>query len=270
VIPGEPKHATTPTPDGQRQINATVWRSPGHVKGYARYPLRQVEKAIVERYREDLSGSVLEVGVGAGRLTARLVPLARSLHGIDISPAMVEHCRARFAGARFTVADLADPLDAGDGSLDAIFAGFNVLDVLDATDRGHVLADWHRALRPGGLLVVSSHNLASAGLIASPWRVLSRHPKTIVGNLLRLPVRVRNHRRLSRFERFEADWAILVDQAHNHSLLHYYATRDRAERELVATGFSLLESLDLQGRPVAPGEAAATVPELHYVARRAA
>ena len=70
-------------------------------------------------------------------------------------------------------------------------------------------------------------------------------------------------------ERRERDYAVLVDEAHEFTLLHYYISRDAQERQLAEEGFELVECLALSGEPVGPGEARADCAELYYVARGA-
>jgi len=241
---------------------------PESAREYATAELRPVEAVIVERYAEPLSGSVLEIGVGGGRLTAHLAPLARELCGIDISPAMVEACRVRFPEARFEVADLADLSAFADGAFDALLAGYNVIDVLGHGERPATLRGWARVLRPGGLLIFSTHNLHSAESIPSPWRVpLSKRPQRLIMNALLTPRRVRNRRRLAPHEERGDGWAVLNDQAHDFGLLHHYSDPAAQEAELRAAGFELLECLDLAGEPIGPGGRAEECPELHYCAR---
>lgn len=255
-----------------RDVNRDLWSHVGDelVGEYDKHVLRPVEERLLERYAGDLSGRVLEVGVGAGRLTERLVAGAAAVTGIDVARAMVEHCRRRFPQAEFHELDLRDLSPFGDGAFTALLAGYNVVDVLGDEQRGAVLDEWRRVLGPGGLLVFSSHNLHYADRIPRPGRVLTKHPRQLVRNVRRRRQRIANHARLAPMERREGTWAILNDEAHDFGLLHYYATRDETERRLAAHGFALVACLDLEGRTVGPGEAAPACPELHYVARRAA
>ena len=127
----------------------------------------------------------------------------------------------------------------------------------------------HRLLNPGGLLIFSSHNLACATLLKSPFRSISADsPLSFASQVLRLPRSYRNHRRLTRWERIEPDYAILNGSAHDFSLLHYYISRDGQERQLERHGFELLECVDAHGREVPPGENALGSHELHYAALR--
>ena len=120
-----------------------------------------------------------------------------------------------------------------------------------------------------GLLIFSAHNLAFLPNVPEPAALLtrSRNPARIAWNLGRLPLRLRNHRRLARLERRESDYALVNDQAHDYRLLHYYIGRDGQSRQLEETGFELLGCLDGAGGAVQPGDSASGQPELHYVAR---
>ena len=77
-----------------------------------------------------------------------------------------------------------------------------------------------------------------------------------------------NHRRLGALEHREASYAIVNDEAHDYSFLHYYIRRDDEARQLSELGFELIECLDVNGDPV-PANAPSQSPWLHYIARRA-
>lgn len=252
----------------QRQANTSTWRSGGFVHLYARRRLRPPEAALFERHSQALGGRVLELGCGGGRLTGHLIPHAASVHGIDIAADMVEYCRRTYLGATFSHGDLRDLSAFDTAGWDAIVAGFNVIDVLSDSERALFLDEVHRLLTPAGLFIFSAHNLACAPLLKAPARNLSTNPLRFANRVLRLPRSVPNHRRLGRQQRVEANYAILNDEAHDYSLLHYYITRDGQERQLADHGFELLECLDLAGNTVAAGEDAFGCHELHYAAKR--
>src|SRR5919201_3746705 len=94
--------------DYQAQLNADFWARGDHVGFYAHRELRPVEAVLLRRYRDALSGAVLELGCGAGRLTGYVIEIAAKTHGIDISAAMIAHCRATYPGGVFEVGDLHD------------------------------------------------------------------------------------------------------------------------------------------------------------------
>jgi SAM-dependent methyltransferase len=230
-----------------------------------------VEALLLGRYRDTLSGRVLEVGCGSGRLTRPLLAIAAEVHGIDISRAMVAHCRRQLPEGRFERRDMREAATHPAGPFDALVAPFNVLDALGEDDRRRTLAGFHQVIVPGGLLIMSSHNRAFSppgpiGEIAS--RARARSPRGVAAGIARLPRRLSNHRRLQGSEVERAGYAIRNDVAHDFALLHYYVLRDDQESQLAEHGFELLECVDLDGEPVPRGARAADCPELHYVARR--
>ena len=260
--------AVVATDSAQRRANDSVWADGRLLGAYATRRLRPVEVDLLIRYRDALSGRVLELGSGAGRLTGYLAAIARSVHGIDLSEEMVAYSRKRYPAASFAQGDLRDPAIFGPERWDAIVAPFNILDIVGDADRQALLDRIHDALSPNGTLVISSHNRAVADHLGDPLRLAGMSIPMAAWNLVRLPRWWLNRRRLVRFERREPAYAILNDQGHDYSVLHYYSTRDGQVRQFEAHGFEVLTCLDLDGQPVGQGELAAHCPELHYVARR--
>ncbi|MGZ4233428.1 MAG: class I SAM-dependent methyltransferase [Solirubrobacteraceae bacterium] len=265
----------------QLQVNASAWQRGDHVAEYANRRLLPVEVVLLVRYRDVLSRRTLEVGCGAGRILGYVTQLGGEAHGIDISPAMVEHCRSRYPAAHTQVGDLADIARSAEGPFEAVLALDNVLDVFDDADRRRVLADLRGLLAPDGLLIFSSHNLAyvdrgahrDAGRTAGRGRVrgllsevVSRPLSNVARAVARIPGRRRNRKRLGPLQRRGDGYAIINDSAHDYALLHYYIGRDDQERQLRESGYELVECLDADGRPVGPGEPNPD-PWLHYVAR---
>ena len=256
--------------DGQRLANDRLWERGDLVTAYANRVLRPVEVLLLIRYREALSGEVLELGCGAGRVTGYLIEVAKAVRGIDLAPSMVAYCRSRYPRGTFCVGDLREASSFEAGPFDVIVAPCNVLDILGEAEREIALDAIHRALSVGGLLIMSSHNRGFAP--RRGVRAALRHlgPLSYVATAIRLPLWLRNRRRLRGFERKEPGYAILNDSAHDFSALHYYIPRDAQARQLAVHGFALIECLDLDGRAVGAGGEAAACPELHYVARRMA
>ena len=254
--------------DYQAQLNAEFWAGGEQLGFYAQRELRRVELVLLRRYRGALSGTVLELGCGAGRLTGYVIETAAKVHGIDISPAMIAHCRAAYPEGVFEVGDLRDLSHFADRSFDAVLAPYNTLDVLGDDERRRVLGEIARVLVRDGLFIMSSHNRAHAARIGVRARLLIGSPRRPLASLRHLPRRLRNRRRLMPLERETPDYALRNDEAHDFELLHYYVTSDAQERQLESAGFELLECLDLSGRTIARGGQARACPELHYVARR--
>jgi SAM-dependent methyltransferase len=250
----------------QRETNEQLWQRPDLVRRYTGRELRPVERRLLRDHHEDLTGRVLDVGAGAGRFTGYLDELAAEVTAIDVSPHMVAALHEAYPGVRAEQRDLRDLSDYGDASFDAVVAGYNIADILDHEERGALLDELHRILAPGGLLVLSGHNLGAEGRITEPLK--PRRPKDVVALIIRGPRWWLNRRRLLPYEQRERDHAILNDVAHDFQGLHYYIGRDAQERQLDDHGFELLECLDLEGDPVPAGAAAPAATELHYVARR--
>src|SRR4051794_23665946 len=99
--------------------NTQRWRTARVVGAFAHRELRPVEALLLVRYRDALAGDVLELGCGAGRLTGYVIEVAAHVHGIDVAPAMVEHCRATYPAATFEERDLRDLAPYADASFGA-------------------------------------------------------------------------------------------------------------------------------------------------------
>jgi SAM-dependent methyltransferase len=244
------------------------------VTEYASRVLRPVEVVILARYRDALSGRVLELGCGAGRLLGYLLALGGEVHGVDVSRRMVDYCRERYTAAHVHLGDMTRLSATVEGRFDAIFASYNVLDVLADEARRIVLSELRNRLEPEGRLIFSSHNLAymaEGADTGAGWRPklakLDRPPSLLFRRATRLPLRLRNRRRLAALQHRAADHWIVNDEAFDYGLLHYYIRRDDQARQLAELGYELIECLDLEGGRVREGQMSAS-PELHYIARR--
>ncbi|MDE1148130.1 MAG: methyltransferase domain-containing protein [Azospirillaceae bacterium] len=90
---------------------------------------------------------ILDIGCGTGLGGVVVKPLARHLAGVDLSPRMVEHARARGLYDRLWDADLMGALAEADAAWDLVLAA-DVLVYLG--DLAPVFQAVARALRPGG------------------------------------------------------------------------------------------------------------------------
>lgn len=108
----------------------------------------------------DGTGRVLELAVGTGIVAAELVALGNLVHGVDMSPAMLQHARIRLPG-HVAAAD-ATRLPIADRRCDAVVAVW-LLHLLD--DSEPVIAEVARVLRPGGVFVTTTEK-ADAGRYA--------------------------------------------------------------------------------------------------------
>ena len=100
---------------------------------------------------------VLEVGCGAGPLTAWLVDHGAIVTALDVSPLMLQRANRRLGDrATFVIADLADPLPFGpDTRFDLVVASLVLHYVKDWQTP---LAEFRRLLRGDGAVVFSTHH----------------------------------------------------------------------------------------------------------------
>jgi SAM-dependent methyltransferase len=102
-------------------------------------------------------GSVLEMGVGTGRLVAGMLAAGLTVTGVDASPEMLARLRARpFAEQMKVVQGDFTTVDAG-GPHDVVLIAFSTLFLVPSQD-GQLacLANARRHLRPGGSVVVEA------------------------------------------------------------------------------------------------------------------
>jgi SAM-dependent methyltransferase len=252
-----------------------MWRAGRYLYAYDNRVLEPAEVKVLVSYGSQLSGRVLDLGCGGGRVLAYLVTIGAEAYGLDISEAMVDHCRRTIPGATVILGDVAAVRHYVTGRFDAILAPNNLLDVFSDAERRDVLTQIRELLEPEGLLIFSSHDLAhidSAQPKADGDRS-STFRKLVTSSLLDLArgaigslQGARNRRRLAHLQERNADHAIINDASHNYSLLHYYIRRDDQERQLNELGYDLIECLDSDGNIVPPG-GSGRVDYLHYVAR---
>jgi SAM-dependent methyltransferase len=105
---------------------------------------------------------VLEVGCGTGLVLARVARSARRAEGVDLSPGMLAHARAR--GLSVREGD-ATALPFADAEFDVAYA-FKVLAHVPDVERA--TAEMFRVVRPGGHVLVEIYNRRSLRFV-SRW-----------------------------------------------------------------------------------------------------
>lgn len=253
----------------QDAINRRVYGRPELVRHYAaKTSLIASERAALAQFHDELEHvTMLELGCGAGRFTAHVQGMASRFIGVDISPHMVRHCRARFPSCEFTTCDMRE-LALAEACVDVVFGVSNVLDVIDHVARLRLLDSLHRVLAPGGLLMFSSHNRAWSELGHRPKLELTLHPLEMLRRTARY-VRGRiNQAVRRRWEQYTSEFAIVTDDGHDYELFHYYIARDVQARQLAAHGFELLATYDMGGMAVDRDASDRSSSSLMYVARR--
>jgi ubiquinone/menaquinone biosynthesis C-methylase UbiE len=107
-----------------------------------------------------LSGRVIEVGAGNGRMFAHYPPAVTEVLAVEPEPRLraAAETAARSAPVPIRVVDgVADPLPAGDGEFDA---AVTALVLCTVPDQRAALAEIRRVLRPGGELRFLEHVIA--------------------------------------------------------------------------------------------------------------
>jgi SAM-dependent methyltransferase len=125
--------------------------------------------SVVEMVPADSGGRWLETACGPGIVSRGVAARVGSVHGVDLTPAMVEKAGAEAAAAglgniEFSVGD-ATALEFEDDSFDGAVNRFS-LHHIPVPQR--VLAEMARVVRPGGYVVLADH-LADADGDAAAW-----------------------------------------------------------------------------------------------------
>src|SRR5712692_4413034 len=137
----------------QEEVNSAVYNSPGVYRRYLSKLLTPPETACLLKYQPYISGrDVLDIGVGAGRTSVYLAPLARRYEAVDYSPVMVDYMKRAMPEISVRQANFRDLGMFEDSSFDFVFATDNVIDALSHEHRLSALNESRRVLRPGGVL----------------------------------------------------------------------------------------------------------------------
>ncbi|MEU4673175.1 class I SAM-dependent methyltransferase [Amycolatopsis sp. NPDC023774] len=112
-------------------------------------------RSLLKLFAELTDGRVADLGCGPGWVTAHLRTLGVDAFGLDLSPEMIAFARRTHAGAPFAVVSMTD-LPIPTDSLGGILAFWSLSHLPDAA-LPTVLAHFHRALHPGGVVLAGFH-----------------------------------------------------------------------------------------------------------------
>lgn len=251
------------------QVNRAVYRAPRVYRRYASNLLFPAEAACFAQYHARIAGrDVLDVGVGAGRTTRHLAPLARRYEAIDFSPVMVAFLQSSMPEISVHEADFRDLGIFPAQSFDFILAADNVIDALSHQGRLRALAETSRVLRPAGLFAFTSHNLRYRRAFQGPHLDLTRNPAQLAKNCAKFALGCWNHLRVRRLRQVAADHALINDEGHFYACLHYYASRETVAAQLASANLHLLEARDRAGNLLPPTASDTHAPDLFYIAER--
>ena len=99
-------------------------------------------------------GTCVEIGCGAGRLTAPLAKFFQAVHGLDVSAGMIEYARRRVPPNVSLHLTDGQRIPLANGSVDAAFSTHVLQHLPDADATVSYLREVSRVLKPGGTIMV--------------------------------------------------------------------------------------------------------------------
>ena len=107
-------------------------------------------------------GAILDFGCGCGRVLRQWKNLAgTAFYGTDVNAELVEWCSRHLPFASVSVNTLEPPTSVHNESFDAIYA-FSVFTHMPGDVQKRWLQEFLRILKPGGLLIFSTHGICYA------------------------------------------------------------------------------------------------------------
>jgi ubiquinone/menaquinone biosynthesis C-methylase UbiE len=118
---------------------------------------KPLDRELLERFASLVHGrgKVYDLGCGPGQTTAFLHGRGVEVCGVDLAPALLREAGQRHPGVAFVQGDML-ALACPDASLAGVIAFYSILH-FSPPDRRRALAEMHRVLQPGGLLLLAFH-----------------------------------------------------------------------------------------------------------------
>lgn len=113
------------------------------------------EVTSLDLFAKLVSGPVLDVGCGPGRVVGLLHDRGLPAIGIDLSPGMIEIARRDYPDLDFRVGSMT-ALELPDGELGGIVSWWSIIH-LPRDVVPQAFAEFHRVLAPGGVLLLGYH-----------------------------------------------------------------------------------------------------------------
>lgn len=141
---------------------------------------RVFRDAITRWEARDLGSlAILDFGAGCGRILQHFIPDGPSLAASDVDPTAIEYLHTAFPGIHSIANQSRPPLPFKGQQFDVVYA-FSVWTHLPVALQDEWLAEMHRLLRPGGLLLISTMGYRALKLLRegnnpleSDWHTIS-------------------------------------------------------------------------------------------------
>lgn len=230
------------------------------------------EAAFLRDYESRIRGKkMLDIGIGAGRSTQFLLPLASEYIGVDYSDSMVREASRHYPSARVEQQDARDLSAYGDATFDMVIFSFNGLDCLAHDGRMKSLAEIRRVLKPGGIFAFSSHNRGKPRV--APWALenldLSKHPLRMWRNVCLYLTGIRNWMS-SRADAIQTEeYELRHDSGNSFMVPMYYIDKASQSGQLEQAGFSTEKIYDAMGKSVNALDKDVISSWIFFVARKA-
>lgn len=218
--------------------NRNAYQSAPAVTLYARKSPRGLtpqEMQSLECVPNEWHGSILDIGIGAGRTTEPLSRVFARYVGVDYSGPLVESSKQLYPDADLREMD-ARKLEF-DEPFDCVCFSFNGIDSVDFEGREQILSEIHRVLKPGGFFLYSTHNLHHHRVPSWENRLLVREVFVPLKRARFIFNRLRNFSRQSRDD--ANGLAYVNDPGLGFRWINTYVDIDRERERLKALGFEV-------------------------------
>jgi ubiquinone/menaquinone biosynthesis C-methylase UbiE len=213
--------------------------------------LNPAEKVVLhDLYNESKNEPILEIGVGAGRITSYLLNVTDQYVGIDYSANMIDSCKHRFPDADLRLCDARSMPCFGSNCFSVVMLWGNVIDDVRPAERSVILREANRILKANGILLLSSHNL--------DWNEIARGASGFEGlrpwsDLDFLSIAVYGRCLLKQFwtRMSQKDYAVFSEYFHfqgNRMVVPTcYIRKEAQEKQLLRTGFAEISAMTMDG-----------------------
>lgn len=265
----------------QDEINRKAWRSGGAQRLFASLSgyTDPGEAAALAYVADDVRGQpLLDVGVGGGRTVPLLRSLSEDYTAVDYTAELVDVCRHNHPGVKVLHQDARDLSVFPDNSFALVMFSWNGIDAVDPAGRQAILHEFTRVLRPGGLLLFSTHNMLGPGYRENLRNMLNwpRDAHSMFDFVMRsarviarLPSGAFNFVRHSRLNRQYDGFGLRVCAAHRFGIVIYYTELEAQKRVLADCGLQTEKVFcNLHDHEVSERDDMREVFWFHFVARK--